>query len=55
MRKEVPVKRYYDGPHDQLKSHLAAFVKAYNVAKRPKPLKGLTVYHSSNPSQSGAK
>ena len=54
-RKETPVKRYYDDIYDQLKSHLAAFVNAYNIAKRPKPLKGLTFMDSSNPSQSGAK
>lgn len=40
--KEATVKRYYDETHHQLKSHLAAFVKAYNFAKRLKTLKGLT-------------
>ena len=42
--KEATVKRYYYDTHDQLKQHLAAFVNAYNFAKRLKTLKGLTPY-----------
>lgn len=42
--KEATVKRYYYDTHDQLRRHLAAFVNAYNFAKRLKTLKGLTTY-----------
>jgi transposase InsO family protein len=42
--KEATVKRYYYENHDQLRSHLADFVTAYNFAKRLKTLKGLTPY-----------
>jgi transposase-like protein len=42
--KEATVKRYHYDSHDQLKNHLAAFVNAYNFAKRLKTLKGLTPY-----------
>jgi hypothetical protein len=38
------VKRYYYDSHDQLRQHLAEFVNAYNFARRPKTLKGLTPY-----------
>ncbi|MDI1252154.1 IS3 family transposase, partial [Thermomonas sp.] len=38
------VKRYYYENHDQLRSHLADFVTAYNFARRLKTLKGLTPY-----------
>lgn len=40
--KEATVRRYYYSTHDQLSEHLAAFVNAYNYAKRLKTLKGLT-------------
>jgi len=40
--KEATVKRYYYENHDQLRSHLADFVTAYNFARRLKTLKGLT-------------
>lgn len=40
--KEATVRRYYYKSHDQLRAHLAAFVDAYNFAKRLKTLKGLT-------------
>ncbi|KZL18644.1 Integrase core domain protein [Pseudovibrio axinellae] len=40
--KEATVRRYYYETHDQLRTHLAAFVSAYNFAKRLKTLKGLT-------------
>jgi len=42
--KEATVKRYYYESHDQLREHLAAFVDAYNYAKRLKTLKGLTPF-----------
>src|ERR1700679_4179924 len=42
--KEATVKRFYYETHDQLRSHLADFVRAYNFAKRLKSLKGLTPY-----------
>ncbi|NPD68194.1 IS481 family transposase (plasmid) [Lichenicola cladoniae] len=42
--KEATVKRYHYESHDQLKSHLADFVTAYNFARRLKTLKGLTPY-----------
>jgi transposase InsO family protein len=42
--KEATVKRFYYETHDQLRSHLADFVTAYNFAKRLKTLKGLTPY-----------
>jgi transposase InsO family protein len=42
--KEATVKRFYYETHDQLRSHLADFVSAYNFAKRLKTLKGLTPY-----------
>jgi transposase InsO family protein len=42
--KEATVKRFYYETHDELGSHLADFVAAYNFAKRLKTLKGLTPY-----------
>lgn len=42
--KEATVKRYYYDNHDQLRSHLADFINAYNYARRLKTLKGLTPY-----------
>lgn len=42
--KEATVKRYYYESHDQLKTHLHAFLMAYNFARRLKTLKGLTPY-----------
>ncbi len=41
MLKEATVRRYYYDSHDQLRAHLAAFVNAYNFAKRLKTLNGL--------------
>ena len=43
-RSEATVKRYHYNTHEQLKSHLANFVDAYNFARRLKTLKGLTPY-----------
>ena len=42
--KEATVKRYHYGSHAELREHLAAFVLAYNHAKRLKTLRGLTPY-----------
>ena len=42
--KEATVKRFYYESHDQLRSHLADFVAAYNYGRRLKTLKGLTPY-----------
>lgn len=42
--KEATVRRYYYESHEQLRAHLAAFVDAYNFAKRLKTLKGLTPF-----------
>ena len=42
--KEATVKRFYYETHDQLRSHLANFVTAYNFAKRLKTINGLTPY-----------
>jgi transposase InsO family protein len=42
--KEATVKRYYYETHDQLRSHLADFVSAYNFGRRLKSLRGLTPY-----------
>jgi len=38
------VRRFHYDAHDQLRSHLADFVQAYNFAKRLKTFKGLTPY-----------
>lgn len=42
--KDATVRRYHYGSHAQLREHLAAFLDAYNFAKRLKTLKGLTPY-----------
>lgn len=42
--KEATVRRFYYDTHDQLRTHLNAFVGAYNFAKRLKTLKGLTPF-----------
>jgi transposase InsO family protein len=42
--KEATVRRFHYDTHDQLRSHLADFVTAYNFARRLKTLKGLTPY-----------
>ena len=42
--KEATVKRYHYDTHNQLKTHLADFVDAYNYARRLKTLKGLTPF-----------
>jgi hypothetical protein len=42
--KEATVRRYHYESHGQLREHLAAFLAAYNFAKRLKTLRGLTPY-----------
>jgi transposase InsO family protein len=42
--KEATVKRYHYETHNQLRSHLADFVSAYNFGRRLKTLRGLTPY-----------
>jgi len=44
--KEATVKRYHYDTHRQLEDHLAAFLDAYNFAKRLKTLRGLTPYEA---------
>jgi hypothetical protein len=38
------VKRFHYDCHDQLRTHLADFIAAYNFARRLKTLNGLTPY-----------
>jgi hypothetical protein len=42
--KEATVKRFHYESHDQLRTHLADFLAAYNFARRLKTLNGLTPY-----------
>jgi hypothetical protein len=42
--KDATVKRYFYETHDQLRTHLRAFVDAYNFPRRLKTLRGLTPY-----------
>ncbi|PYF09633.1 hypothetical protein C8J30_1072 [Rhodobacter viridis] len=42
--KEATVKRFHYDSHDQLRTHLADFMAAYNFARRLKTLGGLTPY-----------
>jgi transposase InsO family protein len=42
--KEATVRRYHYATHQQLREHLAAFLDAYNFAKRLKTLRGITPY-----------
>jgi len=42
--KEATIRRYHYERRDRLKAHLAAFVDAYNFARRLKPLNGLTPF-----------
>jgi transposase InsO family protein len=42
--KEATVKRFHYESHDQLRTHLADFMAAYNFACRLKTLGGLTPY-----------
>lgn len=40
------VRRYHYETHQQLEDHLAAFLDAYNFARRLKTLRGLTPYEA---------
>ena len=42
--KDATVKRFHCDSHDQLRDHLTDFLAAYNCARRPKTLNGLTPY-----------
>lgn len=42
--REATVKRFHYEAHDQLRTHLADFLAAYNFARRLKTLSGLTPY-----------
>jgi hypothetical protein len=42
--KDATAKRFHYGAHDQLRTHLANFLTAYNFARRLKWLRGLTPY-----------
>ncbi len=42
--RDATVKRFHDDNHDQLRTHLADFMAAYNFARRLKTLSGLTPY-----------
>ena len=68
--KEATVRRYHYETNRQLEEHLAAFLDAYNFAKRLKTLRGLTpyeaickcwqkepaqIYSRPNPSNAGTK
>lgn len=44
--KEATVRRYHYETHRQLQEHLAAFLDAYNFARRLKALRGLTPYEA---------
>lgn len=44
LHNAATVKRFYYETHDELRTHLADFVSAYNFAKRLKTLNGLTPY-----------
>jgi transposase-like protein len=44
--KDATVKRFHYETHEQLTLHLAAFVSAYNFARRLKTLQGLTPYEA---------
>ena len=44
--KDATVKRFHYETHDQLRSHLADFIGAYNFGQRLKTLKGLTPYEA---------
>ena len=44
--KEATVKRYHYDTHRQLEDHLAAFLDAYNFARRHQTLGGLTPYEA---------
>ncbi len=42
--KEATVKRFHYDSHQQLRTHLADFIAAYNFGRRLKTLSGLTPY-----------
>jgi len=42
--KDATTKRYHYDTHSQLKTHVSNVIAAYNYARRPKTLKGLTPF-----------
>lgn len=44
--KQATIRRYHYASHRELEDHLAAFLDAYNFAKRLKTLRGLTPYET---------
>jgi hypothetical protein len=42
--KDATIKRFHYDNHNQLQSHLADFIDAYNFRRRLKTLRGLTPY-----------
>ena len=44
--KEATAQRFHYATHDQLRTHLADFVAAYNFGRRLKTLRGLTPYEA---------
>lgn len=46
--KEADVRRFYYDTHEQLRTHLDAFVAAYYFAKRLQTLKGITPFEFGN-------
>ena len=44
--KDATVRRFHYDSHEQLRTHLADFVAAYNFARRLKTLRGLTPYEA---------
>ncbi len=46
MGPKATVRRYHYDSHQQLEDHLAAFLDAYNFARRLKTLRGLTPYEA---------
>lgn len=42
--KDSAVKHFHYDSHDELRTHLADFMAAYNFARRPKTLNGLRPY-----------
>lgn len=51
--KDATVKRYHYDSHDQLREHLAAFLDAYNFARRLRTLRGLRPYEATCRARAG--
>ena len=44
--KDITVRRFHYGSHDQLRQHLADFVAVYSFARRFETLRALTPYEA---------